>query len=439
MSSAIEKLSSLTFRFVCRREPEVLFEPHHGLFIATIEQYDVGVWDIATGKLLNHCNGFSWPHSNDYLSAQDLTLSPNGKLIAAAYLGGVRVWYINKTPSHYTHIEHYTEGHRTPIFSPKGGFLAYEAYGRGDYHEYDVLIMVRLQDYGQGYEALMTLDNGSVSRCDFDPHEVFFAATHHSGIEVLNLAYREPASECLPRQGGLIGRLDHPQFGVPSTNLYVTIGDVVHRWDLKTDSHVPLCSSTYLVSRSPQSRGRHYLLSPDTQIISAEVSDYNPLGLWYTETGKKVTLFDSSLTAGEECRGDLQVFSPDGRILATALKHGKVIMYNLQTGQVMHIPSPLADLGWDYAQDDNRSLDLIFSPDSSIIVLSFVGKLNGEHRRGLRAWRTSDGALVAETFPDRNPRGIGFDRKGDILFYSLTKSSKTMSAFDVEIWCLPLG
>jgi len=275
----------------------------------------VGLWDVATGRLLRILAG----HEG---AVHALAFSPDGRALATGdgspYLGGlgrVRLWDV--ATGHQLREFGLKPGRAYALaFSPDGGLLASSigTYGsRGQAEVWEVPL---------GRPRAKTGDHtGPVAALAFSPDGALLATGDTArGNSPARIRLSEPTSG--RRRGELTtsSRSVEALAFSPDGQLLATstIGDGVQLWEVPSGR----AARTLVDARW----ARSLAFSPDGRLLAAADATGGPAGrvqLWDVTTGRQCG--DLVAHAGEIT---VVAFSPDGRLLASGDKHGTVQLWD---------------------------------------------------------------------------------------------------------------
>ncbi len=328
----------------------------------------IGVYNSQSGERLG---GVELPQDDQYWLMEGVSWGPEGKLVAAAGLGGVIVLDPMKEAVQWTYSASYVSG---PAWDPSGDrLLGYGADGDdGDLlFEFDVATGELLRKESGGYQWMGTFDfsaNGrwlpsakSVGRCvvlDSASHEPLFTLDGH--LSVLTAA-RWSQGDAALATAGFDGR--------------------VQIWDAAT-RELRAAIDEY---REPV-RGLDW--HPDGRSIATSC-DNKQIHVWDAETG----LQRAELSAHAR-RVDRVAWSPSGDRLASTSQDGTIRIWNMET------PSPHRSMATSRSDERARRSTLTWLVgEESLLISSGHGasmpKLDGDFGREVVSVPSRNNAAVS--------------------------------------------
>ena len=356
----------------------VSFSPDGNILASEDWQGIVILWDAQTGNHLHTLEGLTWGYKS-------IAFSPDGSILMANedWEDTVILWDA-QTGNHLHTFEGHTDDVRSVSFSPDGSILASASYDT----------TVRLWDTQTG-ELLHTLEGHSnrVFGVAFSPDGLTLTSWGLDGVTLWDVDTGE-AKAVLEHTGWVVSVAFSPD-GL--TLAIVDDDDVVTLWDVGTGE-----LKTTIWLNDYATLFISVAFSPDggmlaVGLVLAAISDFSGvLMVFDVETGEEKANFavrDEWLLYANGIDG--LVFSPDGSILASANSDGTVILWDAQTGDLLH-----------KLEGHTQSVTSVsFSPDGRQLA-------SGSWDNGVFLWDVSSMLPIAPTAVE--PRGKRLTTLGDI-------------------------
>jgi WD40 repeat protein len=245
---------------------------YHGTRVAAGGRFEILVWDVATGKLINRLP----LTSKDYPSSCPVTLSPDGKLLAAPDSRGsaIRLWDVDNGKERKPLT---IPGTRFTQWSFSGNGKVLMACGGGKLHLWEPQTGSLIRSFSTGRETIYPT-------ISFDGKVI---ATHGTdGIRLWDATTGKERSVLYqPKPFGLThGVLT---FSPDGRYLVVNGGLQIERWEVATACRVQISEEPDL-NASSNHNGCYAAISPDGDIVATCVC--GTLQLWEAQTGRKVGL-----------------------------------------------------------------------------------------------------------------------------------------------------
>ncbi len=296
-------------------------------------------FNVNTGEYLHSitCCLIVYPGGNNKLYRFDNpAFSPDGQHVAIAGEDGtIRIFDVNNGNTIFTGAETVIEGYgyiTSIAFSLDGETLATDS------------VLATLWDVDT--QAVLSRLSDSVG-----------------GTQGRGIAF-SPDGEILALAGGerTVSFID-VNTGLSVRTIDVGFSDVVFSPDLK------ICAGFR--------EGSIYLVDTDTGVLLHEVpTPLTPKSFGViinNETGEA----EPAEFGGGRVSISVMAFSPDGRMLAGGAANGRILIYDVQTGEQLYLLDP--DVG-------NHTVSLAFSPDGHILA-------SGDRKGVIRLWDTTSGTL----------------------------------------------
>jgi WD40 repeat protein len=366
----------------------------------------LALWDATTGQPL--------PAEGDLSGAPDglmnLTLSPDGRLLAGASYSTIYVWD-TATGKLLQDLENESFPN-TLAFSAEGRWLA---AGSSDK-------VARVWDVPTGGLALtLSGHTGWVTRVAFDPAAssssdtvLLATATAGDGVQLWNLPTGERIAARSP-----IGHSDGVRAVTysPDGELLATasMDEMVWFWDADSGEPQGMLDATGMRSGEWCTCFWSLAFSPDGQTVATGSTDAR-VRLWNVASGK--------LLATSEAMGDLVYglgFSPDGQRLAAGDADGTIWVWD---------PTSPLELGHLLALDnDGVVVSLSINPTSSSPIRRLLA--TGSGFGAIRVWDMDAGNLVSEMEGSHNSVKVAYSSDGRVL---AAGDSGWAEEFAVRLW-----
>jgi WD40 repeat protein len=294
---------------------DFFFSPQVGALAATAGSRKKGfqLWDVASGRTLvqsDEGGGFSIPY---------LTLSPDGKMLAAAWYGKqggggynrLRLWSLGTGKALFA-VE---TGVRRAVFAPDGKTLATYTYGDTS---------IRLWDVATGKERLtLPGHRGRVDVVAFSPDGKTVATGSGWGHEEAILVWDRATSRVRRAWRFPWGSVRAVAFSNDGRTFAELSGLKSTLWDLASGSQTRAVHTNDF-------EGRYVALSPDGRYMAAS-RGIRPerIGIWKVSTGNLSRDFEVDDVVS------CAAFSPDSKTLATAGRKGIINLWRVATGKCL--------------------------------------------------------------------------------------------------------
>jgi WD40 repeat protein len=249
----------------------------------------------------------SIPAGSDYIT--NVTLSPDGKLVAASGDTALRLWDITTGAERAA-----LDGSGSPEFSPSGKLLAFATGGYGDNHTVRLLDTETATEIGtllgmsRAWSVAFSPDGQTLAVSDWDRISLWHVNDFQAPwlIESVNpgwardLAFSHDSRLLAVATNDRIAVFDLQSQGAPGYSLQSPLGDV---WSLA--------------------------FSPDGSRLAAAVGDHQSgmAQIWDVATGQPLAALQ-----GHRHRVTGIAYSPDGRRLITSSHDGSLRLWDAQTG-----------------------------------------------------------------------------------------------------------
>ncbi len=333
----------------------VAFHPD-GKIVAGGAWRGVKLWNIETGKDLRTL------HGSTRIRSGSVAFSPDGKTLASAGAdrfggtsGAVAIWNI-ETGQDLATLHGHTERIPAVAFSPDGKTLA-SGLRDGTVKLWNVKTGENIHTYRGGGRAVA-----------FSPNGKTLAARSWNAIKLWDVAKRKNIST-IP-----IGRVQL----TTSTALAFSPDSKGLAWGTKNQvklrKHVSkslfgLMNLNATTLKGHKDEVRSVAFSPDGKILASSVK-HGTVKLWDTETGANITTLENA--------GGPVVFSPDGKLLASCGNVQEIKLWDLETQTDLMTLRGKA----------GAVFDLTFSPDGTTLV-------SGEGFGTIKFWDVATGENIA--------------------------------------------
>lgn len=344
-----------TFKGETPRVFSVAFSPNGKTIASGGEDNTIKLWDVETKQNIATLTG----HKGIIFS---VAFSPDGKTLASAgadHFGGtsgaVAIWNI-ETGQDLATLHGHTERIPAVAFSPDGKTLA-SGLRDGTVKLWNVKTGENIHTYRRGGRAVA-----------FSPNGKTLAARSWNAIKLWDVAKRKNIST-IP-----IGRVQL----TTSTALAFSPDSKGLAWGTKNQvklrKHVSkslfgLMNLNATTLKGHKDEVRSVAFSPDGKILASSVK-HGTVKLWDTETGANITTLENA--------GGPVVFSPDGKLLASCGNVQEIKLWDLETQTDLMTLRGKA----------GAVFDLTFSPDGTTLV-------SGEGFGTIKFWDVATGENIA--------------------------------------------
>ncbi|MCI0463691.1 MAG: sigma-70 family RNA polymerase sigma factor [Gemmataceae bacterium] len=328
----------------------VAFAPDRKVLVSGGKDGPIRLWDVESGKELRRLVGHP-----SFVSS--FVFSADGKLLASgSYDKTVRLWDVGSGKEIRTFGKHNDIVYQV-AFSPDGKTLA--SAGQDS--------MVRLWDVATGKERRPPEGHTHIVACAVvSPNGKALASADHGGEMVL----WDLTTGKLLRRWRSSGKVYALAFA-PDGKRLAGFGEgwAVWLWDVPSGKELRTL-------RGPADWRAAVAFSADGKVLTVAASNGTLLA-WEADTGKAVPGSDSAAARQnqpltiESPPAARPVFSPDGRLLATAVE-GPLRFREVATGKVRHTAAP-----------ESRPVALAFSRDAKLVVSATWAQ------EGVQLWETA--------------------------------------------------
>ena len=333
----------------------VAFSPD-GKIVAGGAWSGVKLWNIETGKNLSTLEG------STRIRSGSVAFSPDGKTLASAGVdrfggtsGAVTIWDI-ETGQDLATLHGHTERIPAVAFSPDGATIASNLRD-GTVKLWNVKTGENIHTYRGGGRAAA-----------FSPDGKMLAARSWNNIKLWDVARRKNFST-IPIGREQLTRSTALAFSPDSKGLAWGTKNQVKLRKHVSKSLFGLMNLNATTLKGHTDDIRSVAFSPDGKILASSVR-HGAVKLWDTETGANITTLEDA--------GGPVVFSPDGKLLASRGNVQEIKLWDLETQTDLMTLRGKA----------GAVFDLTFSPDSTILV-------SGEGFGTIKFWDVATGENIA--------------------------------------------
>jgi WD40 repeat protein len=380
------------------------FSPKADRLAAVVEEYDLLVFDVATGNVVHRLSHY-WPSR--------VAFAPNGKTLASARGQTVRLWDQATGKERFQEFKGHQAGVVAVAFSPNGKLVA----SGGDH--------IRLWEAATGKPIRLIQVKGGVAALAFDPKGGKLASAGRD--PVVHVWDVDSGKEIATLKG-----LKHMLCGLafsPNGKM-VAAGDVqstIHIWDAAQGT------TLHKIDMESMTEALSLAFSPDNRTLACagawNDSSFLPgtINIQGIKTTRKVGYYvlHWDVRTGKEVRrfGGLTdkikslAFSPKGKILAAASRDGKVCLWDADTGKErLYIVAHPGAVDAEFT----TSPFLVFSPDGKLLASASTDKT-------IRFWEVDTAREYGRIkSPDGGFNAIAFDRTGKRLASASSDSTVTI-------------
>lgn len=429
----------------------ILFSPDGKSILSLVKDYQIRMWDIATGKRI--------PFTGNIGYLTNATYSPDGKTLATVdYPGGIRIWDImtgklkrtipNFNPSdtsqntkYDTYSIAFTPNREKAIISEAYGALSLWDTGTKRWHTLikskwgqDVLLspdgetvaswnaskagLIRFWNATTGEHKRTIKDHiGSTRGVEFSRDGSLLASWSFSRenktIRLWNVATGRN-TQTLTGNNHIIGSVIFS----PDGETLISGGQdgAILIWDVSTGKHKPLTDQRIDTERNTHSNPKLVLMFNSDGSKLATSDKKGNIHLWDVSTWKK----DQTLEGHANAITSID-FSPDDRSIASTGKDGTVRLWDIDTGKQIQSISGHRNMFWY----------VMFYPNGLTLATEVAGMNSFHYSDIINLWDLRTGEIIKKLSGHaRNITGLSFNDDGNTLVS--TSMDDTMLLWDLS-------
>ena len=357
---------------------EVAFAPDGVRLAIGFEDNTIELWNVETQAYLSILNEHSY-------SVRSLAFAPNGTTLASGSDDGtVKVWDLTSGTVRYSFEDH-TDLVLGVAFAPDGSLLA-SASNDGS---------IRVWDMATGTNRYtLTGHSAGVRNVDFAPNgQTIASASLDNTINLWDLT----SGTLIKTLTGHTDQVRRVAFAPDGITLASASDDeTIKVWDVASGSERQTISGH-------SSQVRSVAFSPDgSRLVS---NSYNSVKVWETQSGNPL----QSTSLSDQVWSS--AFSPDGTRMATTSGKGRIDLWEVSTGDLLHTLHDHTD----------KVLEVAFSPDGALLA-------SGSGDETVKLWEVQSGNLL-QTFtgPVSLVSGVAFSPDGSLL-------AATSGNGNIQVW-----